>query len=135
VEAKLLSFIAQYLGKPNVGDNAANKGQCVGLIEVWLDAWKLPHIWGNGAELMANADLRLYTVIGNRPSNAPPPGAVLCWDRSWGGGFGHTAVVVAASSMQVVVFEQNDPLGAAPVVSTHSYNGVEGWVVPKSWPA
>ena len=56
ITSKLQSFIAQYTGIANVGDTPQNKGQCVGLIEVWLDLFNLNHIWGNAADLLSNAD-------------------------------------------------------------------------------
>lgn len=125
----LATFIAQYLGQGGTGDTAENKGQCVGLIEVWLDANKKPHIWGNAADLLANADAKAYKRVTNIPTNAPPPGAVVCWNKTWGNGAGHTAIVVAANPQALVVFEQNDPTGSPPVVATHNYTGVVGWLV------
>jgi surface antigen len=124
----LAKFIGQYLGVANTGENPVNRGQCVGLIEVWLTANKKPHIPGNAVDLLANADLKVYKKFGNTPTNIPLVGAVVCWNATWGGGYGHTAVVVAANVNQLVVFEQNDPTGAPPVVATHNYNGVAGWL-------
>jgi hypothetical protein len=105
----LATFISQYLGKANTGDTGPNKGQCVGLIEVWLDANGKPHIPGNAVDLLANADPKVYKRTNNIPTNAPPPGAVVCWAA-------------------LVVFEQNDPTGSPPMVATHNYNGVAGWL-------
>lgn len=124
----LALFIRQYLGKANTGDTPGNLGQCVGLIEVWLDANKKPHIPGNAVDLLANADLRIYRRTTNTPNNYPNPGSIVCWDGTWGAGYGHTAIVVASSVLQLVVFEQNDPDGAPPLVATHDYAGVEGWL-------
>lgn len=131
MDTKLITFLLRYLGVPNVGTNPVNKGQCVGLIELWVAALGLPAVGGNAKDLPANADLAHYTVTKNGPNNFPLPGAVICWDASWGGGYGHTAVVVAANSMYLAVFEQNDPTGSPPVVSTHGYQGVESWFSPK----
>jgi len=125
----LAAFIAEYLGKPNTGDTPGNLGQCVGLVEKWLDANGKPHVWGNADQLLDNADRAVYKRVANIPTNAPPPGAIVCWNNTWGGGFGHTAIVVAANVRALVVFEQNDPIGSPPVVATHSYSGVEGWLV------
>lgn len=124
----LAPFIAEHLGKANTGDTPGNKGQCVGLIEVWLDANGKKHIWGNADQLLANADPKVYKRTTNIPTNHPPPGAIVCWNGSWGDGAGHTAIVVAANVMFLVAFEQNDPTGSPPVVATHNYNGIEGWV-------
>jgi surface antigen len=131
MKSDLLKFIDSYLGKAGTGDTPGNRGQCVGLIEVWADVNSHPHIAGNAVDLYRNADPAAYTKVANAPLNYPPAGAIVCWDGSWGGGYGHTAIVVAASSMQLVVFEQNDPLGASPLVATHSYAGVQGWLILK----
>lgn len=125
----LSAFISAYLGKANTGDTPQNAGQCVGLIEKWLDANGQPHIWGNADQLLANADPKVYRRTMNIPTNYPPPGAIVCWDGSWGNGAGHTAIVVASNMMSLVVFEQNDPDGSPPVVATHNYDGVAGWLV------
>jgi len=125
----LLSFVQKYLMKANTGTNAVNKGQCVGLVEVYVTAQNHPPIPGNAVDLLVNADPAHYTRVPNGPENFPGPGAVVCWGPSWGGGYGHTAIVLAATPMWLVVFEQNDPDGAAPLVATHSYAGVAGWLV------
>ena len=132
MDIELIAFVRKYLGVANTGDNPVNKGQCVGLIEVWIDEHKLPHIFGNAKDLLTNADRAHYTVTMNAPTNIPQPGAILVWGASWGGGYGHTAVVIAASLMQVVVFEQNDPDGSPPIVATHDYSGVLGWIAFKA---
>jgi len=124
----LATFISQYLGKANTGDTPQNAGQCVGLVEAWLDANKAPHVWGNAVDLLANADPKFYKRVSNIPTNFPPPGAIVCWRGTWGGGYGHTAIVVAANVNLLVVFEQNNPIGGAPVVATHNYSGVQGWL-------
>jgi len=124
----LATFIATYLGVANTGDNPVNRGQCVGLVEQYLDANKKPLIAGNAKDLLNNADVRAYKVFHNTPTNVPPAGAILVWDASWGAGYGHTAIVVAANVNHVAVFEQNDPAGSPPIVATHGYQGVLGWI-------
>ena len=126
----LATFISALLGQPNVGDTAENAGQCVGLVERWLDANKKPHIWGDAKDLMKNAPPSVFKVTSNQPLNAPPPGSIVCWDSSWGLGHGHTAVVIAANRTRLAVFEQNNPIGSVPIVWTHGYTGVAGWI---SW--
>lgn len=129
--ADLASFIGRYLCVPNSGTSPANKGQCVGLIELWLYANSQPPIWANAVDILSHADPHHFIVTPNSPANFPPPGSIVCWDKSWGNGFGHTAVVVAANAMHLAVFEQNDPTGAAPLVATHGYQGVQGWLTWK----
>jgi surface antigen len=122
------TFIRIFLGARGTGTTVGNTGECVGLVEKWLQHNGKPSIPGNAKDLIANADPKAFKVTANLPSNYPPPGAVVCWDSSWGAGYGHTAIVVASNVNQLAVFEQNDPLGAAPLVATHSYAGVSGWL-------
>lgn len=124
-------FVQANLGKANVGDTPENKGQCVGLIEVWLDNLHLPHVWGNAVDLLKNAPVASYGVYHNQAGNYPLAGDIVVWDATWGAGAGHTGVVLYASSMQLVVFEQNDPTGSPCIVATHGYTGVAGWLRPK----
>lgn len=131
VAVKLLEFIERYLGQHGTGDTVGNRGQCVGLVEVWIDINGYPHIPGNAVDLLANAERSRYTYVENKPMNYPLAGAIVCWDATWGDGYGHTAVVVAANPSQLVVFEQNNPSYAAPQVETHGYSGVAGWLVFK----
>lgn len=128
-EAALLAFVGKYLGCGRIGTNDANAGQCVGLVQSYLMAWwHAPAISGNAVDLLARAKALGYTVTKNGPINFPPPGAVVCWDGSWGAGYGHCAVVLAATANELAVFEQNDPTGAGCIVATHSYAGVAGWI-------
>jgi CHAP domain len=128
MNASLSTFVAAMLGQPDIGDTPQNSGQCVGLVERWLDANNLPHVWGNAVDLLANAPTSIYKVVPNGPSNAPQPGDVVVWGQAWGGGFGHTAVVIAANANLLAVLEQNNPTGAPCTVATHGYSGVIGWL-------
>ena len=124
----LAAFIGKYLGVAGTGNTPINKGQCVGLIEIWLSANIKPAIWANAVDLLDMADKKYYKKVVNIPTNEPPPGAIVCWDGTWGNGYGHTAIVVAANVHQLVVFEQNDPTGSPPIVATHNYSHVTGWL-------
>lgn len=124
----LAQFIAKYLGQRRVGDTLVNEGQCVGLVEKWLNANGKAHIWGNAVDLLQNARTAPFIVTFNTPLNAPKPGTIVCWDKTWGSGAGHTAVVVAANTSKLVVFEQNDPVDAGCLVATHDYGHVVGWI-------
>lgn len=124
----LVQFLGQFLDKPGVGTNDANAGQCVGLVERWLAASGRRSVTGNAVDLLANAPKADLKVIYNTPINSPAPGDIVCWDGTWGNGYGHCAVVIAATDMKLVVFEQNDPAGSPPTVATHDYTGVAGWI-------
>ena len=127
--ANLTAFINQYLGMPNTGDTQENRGQCVGLVELWLKENGKVHIWGDAKDLLANASAAHIPVMRNTPTNVPVSGAVIVWNGTWGQGHGHTAIVVAANVTHVVVFEQNNPLGMPPLVATHGYGGIDGWIM------
>ncbi|OAE01849.1 CHAP domain-containing protein [Arthrobacter sp. OY3WO11] len=127
------AFIAKYTGVPKVGNTPENTGECVGLSMVWTASQKLPHTWGHAKDLLANADRKAFDVIANSPTNYPQPGDVLCMDRRWGGGYGHTGVVVRADVNTYTLFEQNNPKGSAPRVVAHpNYYGVQGWMRSKN---
>jgi hypothetical protein len=129
--ALLHTFMALMVGKQGVGDTFANKGQCVGLVEAWLDSLGAPHIWGNAKDLLYNAPTGHYKRTYNSPTNLPSVGDVVVWGNTWGSGYGHCGIVVAATAMAFTAFEQNDPLASKPHVKGYSYDGVIGWLTPK----
>jgi hypothetical protein len=127
----LNEFIARYQGKYNIGDTPENTGECVGLVQVWINELGQPHIWGHAKSLVANADPSAYQAIYNFPDNFPQPGDIVCWGETFGGGYGHTGVVVRADVNSMDVFQQNDPMGSTPHLKTYNYNGVQGWIRPR----
>ncbi len=139
---ELITFINQYLGKTGVGNTDQNRGQCVGLVSLWMDTLNIPHEWGNAKDLLDNADKNYFTIVYNDPNNLaqyPPAGAVLVYDGTWGNGVGHTGIVVFSTGTIIILFEQNDtrsddPNGACEVMAHPNYNGVIGWLIPKNLP-
>lgn len=132
----LVEFIKQYYDVPNTGDTPQNQGQCVGLVEQWIDSLSLPHVWGNAKDLLANADPNSYDIVYNTPDGVPSYGDIFCFGSNYGGGVGHTGIVVAASQNIVTLFEQNDGLnGGTPQFKTYTYgtseNDALGWLHPK----
>lgn len=128
----LPDFIAKYNGQGNVGNTAENKGQCVGLVMVWLvDTLGNPHIWGHAKDLMANADRNAYEVITNTPDGVPQAGDVICWNGRMGGGYGHTAIVTKADVNTFEVFEQNTNPLTCHLHTYPSYSNVQGWIRSK----
>lgn len=138
MELELEKFIAAKTGVPNVGDTKENRGECVGLIEVWLDTLHFPHIWGNAIDLLDNADPNFYDVVLNDPYNYPVEGDIVVLGEPFGQYidpkdnkvhyFGHTGIVVRADINTVTLFEQNSPAGSTPRIVQHSYNPVKGWI-------
>lgn len=127
---RLQTFIQHYAGKAGVGDTSENIGQCVGLVERWIDTLGLPHVWGNAKDLLDNADPARYGIIHNLPENYPAVGDIVVWSNTWGGGFGHTGIAVTANVMELTAFEQNDPDGSTPHIRRYTYAGVVGWLHP-----
>ena len=78
--AALLAFLQQYLGRANTGDTPENAGQCVGLVEVWIDVNKHPHIFGNAADLLVNEEQGALHRHDQRPCQFP-----CRWARSSAG--------------------------------------------------
>lgn len=128
---RLSAFIRKYGAVPNVGDTPINRGQCVGLVQQWIDTLALPHVWGNAKDLLANAPVSSYRIFHNSPTNYPSPGDIVVWGESWGGGYGHTGIAVTGHVMDFTAFEQNDPPGSAPRLKVYSYDGVIGWLRPR----
>lgn len=85
----------------------------------------------------SNGNSTNYTRIANASNILPKPGDHLVWDRSWGGGAGHVAVVVRADWNTVTVLEQNAPAGSATRVHTYSWDAIDtdiqGWLHAKKW--
>lgn len=131
----LTQFIADLNGKGNIGNTPENKGQCVGLAFAWILNLNQSHFYGHAKDLYANAPTSEYTKIKNGPNVYPMAGDIPVWDKSVGGGFGHTAVVIGSSKEDdsFTVIEQNNPLGGACRVYTYKdWKGVIGWLRPKN---
>ncbi|MFB9653911.1 CHAP domain-containing protein [Pseudarthrobacter oxydans] len=130
----LQAFIDKYTGVAGVGNTPENTGECVGLVMVWTASKGLPHTWGHARDLLANADRKAFMVIADSETNYPEPGDVLCMDGRWGGGYGHTGIVVRADAQTYTLFEQNNPKGSAPHLVDHpNYYGVQGWMRSKTY--
>lgn len=129
---KLQQFIFAFNGQKNIGDTSENKGQCVGLIEEWLDeTLHLSHVWGNAMDLLSNADPKVYTVEYNTPTGIPPRGSVLVFKKEFNGTVGHTGIVTKADVNTFELFEQNNPTGAGCRLHTYpNYANVLGWIIP-----
>jgi hypothetical protein len=125
-------FKNKYMGV-KCGNTAANMGECVGLVSLWMDNLNIPHEWGNAKDLLANANTQYVDVINNTADNFPVQGDIMVWGASWGGGYGHTGVVEQADKSTFITFEQNNPGGNPPEAIGHrSYAGVIGWLHPKN---
>lgn len=133
-------FVGQFTGKAAVGDTPENTGQCVGLVERWIDSLALPHVWGNAIDLLNNANKNAFTVVQNTPTNAPSEGDIVVLGSPYGPGvdsdnravyFGHTGIATAKCTADILeLFEQNDPIGSFPHLNIYNYSSVLGWLHP-----
>lgn len=124
-------FLNEYNGKKNVGNTTENKGECTGLVAVWVDVLSLPHIWGHAMDLFANADEKFFTKILNTIDALPEAGDIVVWSKKFNGTFGHTGIATKTGEQTVFeCFEQNDPIGSNCHVKTYKYDNVIGWLRP-----
>lgn len=133
---KFQSFVHKFLGVPNTGDTGANKGQCVGLIQEWINVFNLPQVWGHAKDIYDNAPESQYLKFENKAGSYPIKGDIFCYNSSWGGGYGHIGVIVSSDPKEdsYTIFEQNLPTGMPPVITKRkNWNGVIGWLRIKDY--
>lgn len=130
VPETLRTFMQMTQGRRQAGNTLTNRGQCVGLVALWIEALGFPHLWGDAKDLLANADHRNYKIIHNTPTNYPHPGDIVVWDDTWGDGYGHTGIAFTGAVMSMAVYTQNDPTGSTPHLKVYGYQGVLGWLHP-----
>ena len=75
-----------------------------------------------------------FDKVENTPTGIPPQGAVLIWGTVVGQ-YGHVAICDRATAKSFVSIDQNWPVDNGTGVLhevTHNYNGLLGWLIPKS---
>ena len=72
-----------------------------------------------------------FTKISNTPTNTPKNGDVVIWGTKIGQ-FGHIAIFVDGTATKFNSFDQNFPIGSLCHIQSHTYNGVLGWLRPRS---
>lgn len=113
---KLSEFVLRYEGKKLDVDGAYG-AQCVDLCKAWAQNVGVAVPMGNANRYYLNADGVNYWWCYNKPKTLPQPGDMIVFEQ---GSFGHVALVLAATLQQVIVLEQNVPLGSA--IRRHIYN-------------
>lgn len=73
----------------------------------------------------------LFDRIPNTPLAIPKEGDIIVWGQDLGA-HGHIAIVVEAELMTFKSFDANFPYGSLPHIQGHTYNGVLGWLRPKT---
>jgi hypothetical protein len=125
------NFLGTYNGKANVGNTTENKGQCVGLVAVWIESLNLPHVWGDAFDMFVNADEKFFEKILNTPEALPKAGDIIIWSKKFNGTVGHTGLCTGTANLDTFeCFEQNDPIGSNCHLKTYNYNFVYGWLRP-----
>lgn len=127
-------FIKKYTGVHNTGNTKDNKGECTGLVMVWVAELGLSHIWGHARDIYANADKFEWVKTPNTADAYPPRGAIICWSTLQNNVHGHVALGISSDKENdtFTVFEQNNPIGKAPSERTYKdWTGVIGWLTPR----
>ncbi len=126
------NFLNTYLGKGGVGNTAENVGQCVGLVEKYInEVLAGQQIWGNAKDLLTNADRNFYDIIDNTPDNMPVIGDIAVWNGNLGNGNGHTSIVIAANLYHLSSFDANWTPQSPCVFVNHDYSNIVGWLHKK----
>lgn len=129
--ASVQDLINRVNGK-KINTNGADNGQCTAIPHLWEEMNNWPVVLGNAKDTYGNAPGGTYDKTPNLPNNYPRPGAIIVWGPSWGGGFGHTGVVVSANANSFSCVEQNDGDMGLAHVGNHNYGGVLGWFTPRA---
>lgn len=127
-----LQFRNQYLNK-KVDFDGWYGAQCVDLVQFYnRDVAGGKFIGGANAKDMYGFQPEKYNWVRNTPSGVPPQGAVIVYDKSRGGGYGHIAIVDSANTSVVNILSQNMPYGSGSILVQTNYSGVIGWGIPKN---
>ena len=127
----LAAFIKKYTGVDNVGNTKDNRGECVGLVSMYMDALGVPHVWGHGKDLYANSPESHFKKILNTPNFLPIAGDIGVWG---GGTYGHTGIFLRGNLKDFISFDANYPVGSKPHEQFHTYENVTGWLRPLNVP-
>lgn len=124
----LMEWVNKNLGKP-IDIDGRYGAQCVDLPNGYArDVFGLKYSSGNGKDKAANfARDYGWTFIG--PKETARAGDVVSWGPTWGGGYGHTGVVIADEGSRLRVFHQNPK---APAIASLSKDGLVGYARPKN---
>lgn len=128
--ANVQDLVNQYNGHI-FGITGPDQGQCTAVAHAWEKMLGLGIVYGNAKDTYANAPDDTYHKELNSPAGVPAAGAIMVWDSNWGGGYGHTAVVVSANINTFDCLEQNDGDGGVTHVGRHDYAHTLGWFTPR----
>jgi hypothetical protein len=129
----LQEFINANAGK-KVASRGGITGQCVSLSQAWAEVNGVtgtPVFPVAFAYQMVNSRPDFFTWEANKvgdPNSKPQPGDIVVFNQSYGGGAGHTGVVVSSDGYTMAVYQQNDPIGSVAYTKTYGFGGCSGWL-------
>lgn len=105
--------------------------QCVGLTKQY--AQDLYGVWprGNGKDWYGGSVQGQY--FDRIPASSPGrPGDIACWGPSWGGGYGHVAIVIEDRRDRLYTLTQSGTKGLAAYYSEFGKDGLQGYLRPRA---
>lgn len=133
----LQEFINQWTGKP-VDTDGVYPNQCMDLAHEYVkDVLGLPvSLLAHPSAYQVFTDFtetQYFDKITNTPTGLPQPGDLIIFGQQVGAN-GHICVYIEGDVNSFKSFDANWPTGSLPHIQSHSYNGVLGWLHPKTQP-
>jgi len=130
LKGKLEQFVALHEGKFVEAYDPSNPNQCYDLVTAWaLFIGLKPPMTLYAYQIYDNPPVG-FEVIENTLEAVVEPGDIVVWSKNYNGTAGHTAVALEGNLNNLMVFTQNDPLGAPSIKRTYSYSMIRGWLRP-----
>jgi hypothetical protein len=103
--------------------------QCVDLVQHYSTyCVGVPLARGNGKDIWFNENSGNYVKLGAGAKGQK--GDIVCWDGSWGGGYGHVAVLLDDNGLSLNTVTQNP---GPPREQVFGKNGLIGFLRPKTF--
>lgn len=126
---EVLNWMKKYEGKP-IDEDGVYGAQCVDLVNRYArEVHGEKYSRGNGKDKALNF-ARDYGWKFVGPNETAQAGDVISWGTSWGGGYGHTAVVLEDKGSYIRGFDQNPN---APRIRDIRKIDVVGYARPKRY--
>lgn len=133
IRVSIEEFFNKYYGVL-LDDDGYYGGQCMDLYQRYTKEFlgakevRVPA----AADVWDNFPKDCYERIVNSPTNYPQQGDVVIWKKTIDLPYGHVAICSSANVNDFISFDQNWPLGSVCHFQSHDYQGVAGWLRPKS---
>lgn len=138
MDTKFNQFFSLYNGKPVEKEDSSNLNQCFDLAFAWVDLLNIPretirHFYAYQIYTLAGDVTKQYfDLIPNTPDGVPQAGDLVVFGQAVGVA-GH--VCVANGTGDVNTFDSEDQNWSGKqyaMLVHHNYNGVLGWLRPKT---